>query len=333
MADETRRLVGLDWLATFESVADPLWVKGGISVASALFATAPGFEVRVEGWRDALTTPVILAQNHTHRHDFLPLRHWLYTRHHLNVSSWIKLRAFNENPYMRAFLEHTGNVPVGSLGYVLAGDFVHTIGRRPDEDEYRALREHMDDGALLPDTPVFRALLETPRSLMDLPFDPAQTTYREAVQRCTTLMLEASLRLARRAFAAGQHLHIYPEGLISGRLQRGHSGWVAMALALGVPVVPVGVSHTRESFRRTSPRPDARSHVTIRFGEAIHVPRDLVPEGFRPFHPEDMRAHAETFQALTDDLMDRLNDLLDPGYQRKAGYQHDGLEGVDRFLP
>jgi 1-acyl-sn-glycerol-3-phosphate acyltransferase len=81
---------------------------------------------------------------------------------------------------------------------------------------------------------------------------------------------QAGLRAARAALAAGQVVGIFPEGGISrdGRLLLGNPGAVALVLAQGVPVVPVGIAGAERAlgFGRVCPRP---VRVTIRFGAPI----------------------------------------------------------------
>lgn len=64
---------------------------------------------------------------------------------------------------------------------------------------------------------------------------------------------------------------IYPEGTRSkdGRLNRGHSGVAMLALRTGAPVIPVGISGTREAqpIGTLIPRPFSR--ITIRIGAPL----------------------------------------------------------------
>ncbi len=69
----------------------------------------------------------------------------------------------------------------------------------------------------------------------------------------------------------GHLLGIYPEGTRSkdGRLHRGHTGLAMVALRTGAPVIPVGISGTREAqpIGRRIPRPFHT--ITIRIGAPL----------------------------------------------------------------
>jgi 1-acyl-sn-glycerol-3-phosphate acyltransferase len=80
----------------------------------------------------------------------------------------------------------------------------------------------------------------------------------------------ASLDLALEVLGRGEAFGIYPEGTRSrdGRLYRGRTGVAHLALAAGVPVVPVGLRGTEnlQPVGSTWPRP---AHVSVAFGEPI----------------------------------------------------------------
>ncbi len=72
----------------------------------------------------------------------------------------------------------------------------------------------------------------------------------------------SSMDVVLDALRAGKVVGIFPEGTRSpdGRLYRGRTGVARLALATGVPVIPVGVQHTHPpSWRRT----------VVAFGEPI----------------------------------------------------------------
>lgn len=74
------------------------------------------------------------------------------------------------------------------------------------------------------------------------------------------------------ALKAGELVAVYPEGTRSpdGRLYRGRTGAVRLALAAGVPVIPVGMIGTDriQPIGARMPRPGA-GKVTIRFGKPL----------------------------------------------------------------
>src|SRR5947209_20549346 len=105
-------------------------------------------------------------------------------------------------------------------------------------------------------------------------------------------MMQASLRLAGEAVAAGCHLQIYPEGTVSSRLAQGRSGAVQFAKALGLPVVPVGMSGCREAFHGQGLRLRG-GEIAIRIGEPFQLPAGALPAEFRPFDPD----HEERYRS------------------------------------
>jgi 1-acyl-sn-glycerol-3-phosphate acyltransferase len=72
----------------------------------------------------------------------------------------------------------------------------------------------------------------------------------------------SSMDVVLEALREGQVVGIFPEGTRSpdGRLYRGRTGVARLALATGVPVIPVGVQHTR---------PPSWHRAVVRFGEPL----------------------------------------------------------------
>jgi len=324
--------VDLHWMNQFESVADPFWIRATYAAAAAMFASAPGFEIITEGMtKEKLDRPVILAMNHTHRFDWLPPRFIIFKHFGKELSSWIKPRGFAESRQQQFFLSKTGNIPMGSMGFVIVADHIELFGERPDETTYRALRNHINEGTPLPETPYFDRVLHESRPMLGWNFHAGIMSYRDALQATFQAMMEESMRLARRAMSAGQLMHVYPEGLVSSRLCPGRTGALQLALALGCDILPVGTSYTREAFANGF-RPVPGSKVIIRFGEIYQVPHDEYPDTFRAFDHTDSKKFHEQLQAHTDEYMHDLNDLLEPEYQWMPDGTSDGLKGVDRFV-
>ena len=98
---------------------------------------------------------------------------------------------------------------------------------------------------------------------------------------------------------AGDMVAVYPEGTRSpdGRLYRGRTGVARLAVAAGVPIIPVGMIGTDEGAadRPALPRPGA-GKVTIKFGKPIHTAgrsddRDVAARAHRRGDGRDPEAH------------------------------------------
>ncbi|HEX8347037.1 MAG TPA: lysophospholipid acyltransferase family protein, partial [Actinoplanes sp.] len=108
---------------------------------------------------------------------------------------------------------------------------------------------------------------------------------------------------------AGDLVAVYPEGTRSpdGRLYRGRTGAARLALAAGVPIIPVGVLGTDRVQPIGAPLPRLGSgEVVIRFGKPIETAGRA-----------DDRA---SLRALTDELMVEIQKLT-------------GQEYVPRYAP
>lgn len=111
------------------------------------------------------------------------------------------------------------------------------------------------------------------------------------------------------ALKAGDLVAIYPEGTRSpdGRLYRGRTGVARLAIAAGVPVVPVGIIGTDkvQPIGARVPRLGA-GKVTIRFGKPLEVAG----------RPDDRTS----LRKITDELMSEI--------QKMTGQQY-----VPRYAP
>jgi 1-acyl-sn-glycerol-3-phosphate acyltransferase len=81
----------------------------------------------------------------------------------------------------------------------------------------------------------------------------------------------ASLERGTEVLRAGGLLSLYPEGTRSpdGRLYRGKTGPVRLALRAQAPIVPVGIIGTREMIPPHAYIPHFGVAVTVRFGEPL----------------------------------------------------------------
>jgi 1-acyl-sn-glycerol-3-phosphate acyltransferase len=290
-------------------------------------------EIVLEGVDRLPDHPVIYAMNHTDFFNYWPFLYTLHRRLRRYAASWVKGKNY-EHPAVSLFMRATNNIPVASRGYLITRDFIDAVGRRPTEDEYRAIRDALDEDRALPAGAVPRALLDTPRPMMGRAFDPAREPYLDALDALFRAMMRRFLELNREAMALGLDILVFPQGARSVRLSRGHIGLMQAALPLGATIVPVGSNgcdllYPGKSFRAKPGR------VVYRIGEPLgpEVFADLAPDDtLEPFSREHERAHRARLQALTDRVMDRINDLLDERHRFADDHASDGLRGTARFL-
>jgi 1-acyl-sn-glycerol-3-phosphate acyltransferase len=323
--------IDIDTLQEINPIANPIWAWGGATIANAIFTFTSGVEIAFEN-AEILRSgqQFIIATNHSHKLDFLPLRAPMLYRGH-TFMTWVKSRAYKD-PAMGTFLRYTGNVPICSRGYLIASDYWDMFGERPTEEEYRILRDHIDRGTELPASERFEALTKTPRRMLGLFFNPTAFSYRQAVRQLYYELMQIALRMTRRGVHRGDNVQIYPQGAVSSRMTPGHIGIIQAALTLGLPIVPVGISGCREVFIGNSPRTRA-GKITVRFGEPYEVPRSEVPSDFRAFHPDDEETHAEVLKGHAAQVTQGINALLTPDYQMShADDAYDGNEGLKRFF-
>jgi 1-acyl-sn-glycerol-3-phosphate acyltransferase len=112
------------------------------------------------------------------------------------------------------------------------------------------------------------------------------------------------------ALKAGDMVAVYPEGTRSpdGRLYRGRTGAARLAVAAGVPIIPVGVIGTEkvQPIGQPYPKPIGWGKVTIKFGKPIDV--------------TDRADDRTSLRELTDEVMAEIQKLT-------------GQEYVPRYAP
>lgn len=289
--------------------------------------------VEVEGLERLPAHPVLYAMNHTDNFNYWPFQYVLHRDHERYTATWVKGKNF-EHPAVAAFMRLTNNIPIASRGYLITRDFVATVGRRPSEDEYRALRDGVDSGGALDRRRIPPELLERPRDMMGRRFIPSRESYAEALDALFAEMMRRFVELNAHALDIGLDLLVFPQGTRSIRLSRGHIGIAQAALALGATIVPVGCNGCDLVYpgRSMLSKP---GRVVYRIGEPLTPEdvRDLAPdEPFVPFSRDAEARHRERFQALTDRVMERIDALLDERHRFSADRTSDGTRGTDRFV-
>lgn len=288
-----------------------------------------GVRVEIEDFPQ-LDGPVLFTMNHSHYFDFLQSRAAMDHQKGVRTASFVKYRAF-QNRVDGAYMRLMGNIPIASRGYLISADFAQVNGRKPDEAEYRVLRDHVDGAGPLPDEPTFQALLDGPREVLGLSFEPGQTPYREMIGACYRQAMATTLSQARQVIDAGHSLHIYPEGLYSSRLSQGRTGAIQIAVGLGLPIVPVGFSGMNDLFHDKCILAHRSGTLKLRFGEPYRVNRPEL-ENLTPFDWRDEEDLGPVLEEETHKLMWKINALLDPSCQWGEDQVGDGLKGVARFF-
>ncbi len=140
-----------------------------------------------------------------------------------------------------------------------------------------------------------------------------------------------ALSAALEVLRSGKLLGIYPEGTRSpdGRLHRGRTGVVRLALAAGVPVVPCGAIGTEEVMPKGAKLPllRGRPRVEIRFGPALDLSR-----------LEGKERESTALRAATDEIMAAIGALSGQDYIDEYATSGDrgpqaGSTGDDGDLP
>lgn len=301
---------------------------------------APGVDIVFEGQEKLPDHPVIFAMNHTDRYNYFPFMYTLWRKQGRFMAVWVKGKYY-ENPFIATFMELTNNIPTVSRGYILTKDFSSVTGRTPRDDEYRALRRWIEqdllgEGAAAKPQPgsVPDEILVTPREMLGRYFDPARETYAEAVNALFGRMMRRFVEINAQCFEKDLDLLIFPEGTRSIHLSRGHIGISEIALKFQQPIVPVGCSGSDKVYPGGSPI-GKKGRIVYRFGEEMSyasMKQWHVDEDYEPFTAEAEKKHRDKFQGLADEIMERINDLVDDDYKFKEDGESTGVKGAARFV-
>ncbi len=301
------------------------------------YRVPPGVRIVFEGVERLPEGPVIFAMNHTDRYNYWPFQYRLWKQQNRFTATWVKGKYY-EHPLVATFMEWTNNLPAVSRGYVITRDAIETLGRRPSPEEYEALREWVNsetresgnhDRARIPDELTTRA-----RDMLGRRFEPAAETYPAAVNAVYRQMTRRFVELNREAKELGLDVLVFPQGTRSKRLSQGRSGVAQIALAQQWPIVPVGCSGCDRVYPGAWPvaRPGT---ITYRFGTPIQYRdmREFHPrEAFSPLTADAEARYGRSFQGLTDQVMDRINDLVDEPYRFSRDRKSEGVKGTARFV-
>jgi 1-acyl-sn-glycerol-3-phosphate acyltransferase len=316
----------------------------------------PRVRIELEHFDRVPKERVIFAMNHTDRYNYWPFQYMLWRKADRFTATWVKGKYY-EHPVVATFMELTNNIPTVSRGYLITRDFMNVMGRRPTDEEYGALRDRVqavasfESASFKPasfesgsnggaassardadDVPL--PVLETPRDMLGLRFEPGREPYAVCMDRLFRTMMRRFVALNEETFRKNLDLLVFPQGTRSVRLSRGHIGLAQIALRFGKTVVPVGCSGSDRVYPTSSPIAK-RGNIVYRFGEPIRheeMKRFHIDEPYEPFSAEAERRYADRFQGYVDVVMDRINELVDPEYQRSTDPESDGVRGSHRFV-
>ncbi len=340
-------MLTLDVLESIELSAIP-W--GQILTAAAVLM--PNYhlpwtktEVIIEGAEKIPDTPVIYAMNHTDRYNYWPFQYRLWRNYQRYTTTWVKGKYYN-NKAVRAFMIKTNNLAVPSRGYLITADALNVLGKPPADKTYRVIREAINSQSV--NTRALReaaaaegvlsevvTLLDTPRDMLGMRFEPNHQNYLEAMVELFQRMMERFVELNEEAVRLGLDILVFPEGTRSVRLQEGKPGLAQMALRMKSTIVPVGCNGSHEVY--PGDRPFSRGgRVVYRVGDPLRPDEELkefqIADHFTPFTFEAEEAYGETFQPMTELVMDRIEELLDPAHLPSEDGESESTKGANRFL-
>jgi 1-acyl-sn-glycerol-3-phosphate acyltransferase len=117
---------------------------------------------------------------------------------------------------------------------------------------------------------------------------------------------QAALDTAEAVLRRGELFGIFPEGTRSrdGMLHKGRTGAARLALKVGCPIYPVGITGTREIQPPDAKVPKLRGTCSIKIGRPINVER------YRSRADDHM-----VLRQITDELMYEIRDLTGQDYR------------------
>jgi 1-acyl-sn-glycerol-3-phosphate acyltransferase len=125
----------------------------------------------------------------------------------------------------------------------------------------------------------------------------------------------SALEAAKSVLSSDGLFGIYPEGTRSrsGKLHKGHTGAARLAIETGKPLIPVGITGTREIQPPDKAMPTPFMKASVRFGKPIDVS-----------HYADRLGDRALYRRITDELMFEIQALCGLEYVHTyAGAQPD----------
>ena len=288
-------------------------------------------ELHVEGVENLPSGAVVYAMNHTDNFNYWPFQYELHRQFRRYTATWVKGKNY-EGRVSSTFMRVTNNIPLASRGYAITRDFADTVGRMPRDDEYRALRNAVDEQKPI-EGEMPRAIRGTARDMLGRRFEPERESYEAGINAVVDEMMSRFVAMNRKCLDMGLDVLVFPHGTRSRRLSRGHIGLAQVALHLGATIVPVGCSGSDEIYTSRSivSKP---GKVVYRIGKPIPPSHwsTIAPESFIPFDRQHEATHREVFQQVVDEVMQEINTLVDEPYQFSADGESDGSSGSDRFV-
>ncbi len=295
-----------------------------------------------EGIENLPDRPVIFAMNHTDRYNYWPFQFYLWkNRKKLNIkhpytATWVKGKYY-ESKGIAKFMKWTGNIPVPSIGYLIAKDFSDMFSKEKklQEEDFKLLKSYVEgkitenDLKKCSDERVIK-LIETPHDN----FDPSKHSYKEYINNLFFDLMKRVRELNMDAvYNKGLNLIIFPEGTRSKKLIKGKPGIAQVALSLKVPVVPVGCNGSDKAYSGNLPFPKRNKTIIYRIGKPIllhELSQDFnIPDDFVPFTPQSKKLNT-VFEKATNIIMERISELLDEEY--KGDYLKKSEASVSSFI-
>jgi 1-acyl-sn-glycerol-3-phosphate acyltransferase len=257
--------------------------------------------------------PVCFAMNHTDRYNCWPFQtRLLHERNEFTVS-WVKAKYY-KNFLTRFFLTASSNIPLASRGYIIANLFLQSVGRSPTNNEYRFIRDLLDQRQELDQEALLSASSECRQFL-----SPSPAKRLQDIETHFTELSKEVLELNRQALSLGHHLMVFPQGTRSKRLLTGHTGMAQMTQALGIDIIPIACMGSENCYPSSNPWAKPGT-IRYRIGEVLSVDGEkLAPyrcsPDFIPFARSAQLEFGTQFRKITDIVMNEINQLLDEPYQ------------------